>query len=363
MNSCVDYLTQDEIEAHEATMQQVVEDEKREQKAINDKKMMAFKAAEDESDKKMRKAKENKEEKLAAMQRDFKRLSLLRQVYHEAPDDVFELIVSKCRLWNENGWGKGGLNAFRLANKRLKQVVESCTTIIMNELEADGPDSLPIPIIQRCRRIERIAFSSHNLRSLEGCPNELKRLDIGDAPHLSDLSPLASCSIMEDLWINDSFITDITVVASMPLLEVFGCRKDPGSPSINDISPLASCPRLKRLWLYGNSELGDLSPLLNCKALEDLELTHCRLVTSLAPISSLSNLRELDCRWCPLIISLSPLSNLKNLQNLVCHGIGPQTSHLFLASCTGLKELECLPDAVDLEELRNRMPQLKIKLH
>ena len=35
------------------------------------------------------------ENKLVAMQRDFDRLPLLRQVYHEAPDDVFELIVSE----------------------------------------------------------------------------------------------------------------------------------------------------------------------------------------------------------------------------------------------------------------------------
>jgi hypothetical protein len=41
----------------------------------------------------------------AAMQRDFERLSLLRQVYHEAPDDVFELIVLNCCQLDEYGWG------------------------------------------------------------------------------------------------------------------------------------------------------------------------------------------------------------------------------------------------------------------
>ena len=59
----------------------------------------AFKVAEHESDQKLKKAKKNKRKKLAAMQGDFERLSLLHQVYHKAPDDVFELIVSKyCRL-------------------------------------------------------------------------------------------------------------------------------------------------------------------------------------------------------------------------------------------------------------------------
>ena len=75
----------------------------------------------------------------------FEHLPLLRQVYHEAPDDVFELIASNC----SGIYGRGGLNASRLANKSLKQVVESCTTKLTNRHREDGPDSLPIPIIHR----------------------------------------------------------------------------------------------------------------------------------------------------------------------------------------------------------------------
>ena len=308
----IEYVSQDEIEAHEAAMQRVVEDEKKERKAINDKKKRAIeaakqqhkmtikaaeekmrktieaaqkeadqtiqvakrkadkaiKAAENESFLKLVKEKNNKEKKLAAMQRDFKCLPLLRQVYHEAPNDVFELIVSKCSDKDVNGWGLGGLNAFRLVNKRCKQVVESCTTMLVNQQEVDGPDSLPIPIIQRCRRIEWIACFSHNLRSLEGCPNGLRVLFIGQAPHLSDLSPLASCSMMESLGIRGSSITDISVVALMPLLEEFACQKGEERPSVKDLSPLSSCPRLTKLYLYGNNELKDLSPLSICMDLE-----------------------------------------------------------------------------------------------
>ena len=206
----------------------------------------------------------------------------------------------------------------------------------MNRQEEDGPDSLPTPIIQRCRRIEEIKCLSRNLRSLEGCPNGLRRLRIGGSPHLSDLSPLASCSMMESLTIWDSSITDISVVASMPLLEVFTCRKDPGSPSIKDLSPLSSCSRLQRLWLDGNN---DLSPLSACTALEILIINNC-----------------------PLITSLNPLSALKNFNSLICRGIDPQTSLLPFASCTGLKQLFCDDDAMDLDELRTRRPDLRIRL-
>ena len=77
-------------------------------------------------------------------------------------------------------------------------------------MKEDGPESLPIPIIQRCKRVDWIRCKNRNLRSLDGCPDGLKGIFIGSAPHLSDLSPLASCSMMEELLIiQDSSITDI----------------------------------------------------------------------------------------------------------------------------------------------------------
>ena len=372
------YVSQDEIEAHEAAMLRVVEDEKKERQAINDKKKMAIeaaqrafyvaiKSAEDESDQELKKSRDSENKKLAAMQRDFNHLPLLRQVYHEAPDDVFELIVSEFSLQldlheNERGhsrWGKGGLNSLRLANKRLKQVVESCTTRLTNEQKEDGPDSLPIPIIKRCGRIEVIRCVSHNLRSLEGCPDGLTHLWIGNAPHLSDLSPLKSCSRMENLRITNSSITDISAVTSMPLLEVFYFRRrDDELPSIKDLSSLSLCPALKICNVFACEELKDLSPLSECKDLEVLDVSFCRCITSLAPLSSLVNLKSLDVHWCPLVNSLAPLSTLTNLTTLGCDQIAPETSLLPLVSCTGLRELTCCPDAVDLEELRRRRPDL-----
>ena len=229
------------------------------------------------------------------------------------------------------------VDSFRLANKRLKIVIESCTTRLTNRLEKDGPDSLPIPVIEICRRINDIRCMSHNLRSLEGCPDGLRILYIGSAPDLSDLSPLASCSKMKILFIEDSSVTDISVVSSMPLLEVFVCLKYPGRPSIKDLSPLSSCPKLKILYLGGNLEIKDLSPLSACTALEVLRITLCSLISN-----------------------LSPLSNLQNLEELYCRDIHPQTSLLSLASCPRLKQLECHTDAVDLVELRRRRPDLII---
>ena len=101
----IEYVSQDEIEAHEAAMQRLIEEKKSKQKSINDKKKRAIeaaqrefnersiKAAEDESDQAIVATEAASESKLAAMQRDFECLPLLRQVYHEAPDDLRSLLT------------------------------------------------------------------------------------------------------------------------------------------------------------------------------------------------------------------------------------------------------------------------------
>ena len=50
------------------------------------------------------------------------------RVYHEAPDDVFELIVMLLSDVNEIRRGNGGLNNLKLVSKRCLRVVESVAT-------------------------------------------------------------------------------------------------------------------------------------------------------------------------------------------------------------------------------------------
>lgn len=271
-----------------------------------------MKAAEALAEKKELQAKRAKGRKLAAMRKDIDCLPLLRQIYNEAPDDVLGLILSKCSDEEFLGIGMGGLNPFRLANKRLMKVVESFTTKLTDRQEANGRGSLPVPIIQRCRRVAQIICCTENLRSLEGCPCGLRRLKITSSPHLSDLSPLASCSMMESLCI--------------------------GSSSIKDLSPLSSCPVLKTLHIMYNRELMDLSPLSSCANLQFLKINHCPFITNLAPLSALINLKE-----------------------LYCNGINSNVSVLPLTSCSALNVLGCSEHAADLGELCWRMPQLTVE--
>ena len=231
----------------------------------------------------------------------------LSRIYHEAPDDIMELIVFKSSVVDEKGIGRGGMNVLRLVCKRLMRVVESCATRLTN-LTNGGPESLPLAL-RRCLRIEHIRSYSRNLRSLEGCPNGLKSLYIDDgrslesleplrgctelesleiwtARDISDLSPLASCTMIKKLTINFSQVTDISALSSMPLLEEVVLHKGAYQTSIKDLSPLIQCKRLRVLYIKGNRDIEDISPLSQCSQLEELWMIGLTKITDLKPQSS-----------------------------------------------------------------------------
>ena len=78
----------------------------------------------------------------------------------------------------------------------------------------------------------------------------------------------------------------------------------------------------------------------------------------LSPLSSCTDLEDVLIGECTLISDLTPLSVLKSLRNLECPGIDPHASLLPLLSYTGLRYLRCDEDAMDLDELNRRRPDL-----
>ena len=186
-----------------------------------------------------------KEEISAAMQAFETKLAACR-FYHEAPDDVFEMIVLQFPdLSEEDGHlvGKGGLNVLRLVSKRCLRVVESVATRLTH-MDYAGANSLPAALLDRCKRIEHIRCDS--LCSLEGCPVGLKSLVIRYGDSMTTLQPLSVCKDLD-------------------ILEIVY------APDISDLSPLSSCTRLKKLILPYSS-VADLSPLLSMPLLEELHL-------------------------------------------------------------------------------------------
>ena len=258
---------------------------------------------------------------------------------YDLPDHIMHEILARVSDVDKDGIGKGGLNALRLVNKQCKRVVESCTTKLTHLIYKNGPESFPVAL-HRCSMAEEIKCYSWNLRSLEGCPDglrdlnvygrsllsldpishctRLERLEVGVAHHISDLSPLKACTSLRKLHVNFSLVEDISVLASMPLLEEVLLPKTLKDQtiehSIEELSPLSHCTKLTFLTLSNNVTLSDLSPLSSCV-----------------------NLEWLDIR-----------------------GISPSASVLPLASCTKLESLHCKRQAAHLAELQAILPKLKL---
>ena len=183
--------------------------------------------------------------------------------YHEAPDDVFVMLLSDM---GEYGWGNGGFNNLRLVSKRCLRVVESVATRLTYK-EQDGQNSLPISTLQQCKRIEHIRCDSENLSSLEGCPDgleslvikgkcirslaqlsacaKLKSLEMDQTNWVSDISPLSSCANLQKIIFWDSVVIDLTPLSSLTLLEELNIPSAVaptarGSKTIENLAPLFS---------------------------------------------------------------------------------------------------------------------------
>ena len=282
---------------------------------------------------------------------------VLRRIYHEAPDDIMELIVKLFSDVDEDGWAGGGMNVLRLVGKRLMRVVESCATRL-TQLKYNGPETLPLSL-RRCQRIEHIRCDSRKLKSLEGCPDGLKSLDINGrllesleplrgcsqleslyieyASQIADLSPLNACTRLKALNVDYSHVSDISVLSSVPLLEELELQKDEFHPSIKDLSPFAHCTQLEKLWVWGLTKLTYIKPLSSLAKLQCLYMISDVPVKDLTPLSALLDLEEIDCVDIPLTTSLLPL-----------------------ARCSKLKRLYCNKSSKDLDLLKERRPDLEM---
>ena len=301
------------IEKHEAAMQ------------VMKAQMLALEQAQDLDVQKMI---EMEEVAIEAVLQEFDRRAAARRVYHEAPNDVFELIVLQFPNVDEDGWGEGGLNALRLVSKRCLRVVESVATRLAH---SDNPESLPLASVNRCKRIEHIRCN--RLKSLEGCPDELKSLFIRQGQYLESLEPLSACKELEILKIRHA-------------------------ERISVLFPLLSCKRLKKLEL-GSPFIKDLSPLCQCPDLEELSIWSLPLINDLSFFEKgFTKLRLLYVGYHLPVNDLSPLTRLQNLEELICWGIPSTPSLLPLVKCYKLKMIRCRKNAMGLEELRERRPDI-----
>ena len=102
---------------------------------------------------------------------------------------------------------------------------------------------------------------------------------------------------LQDLYIWDNQITDISALSGMTKLNNLGLRNN----QIRDLSPLSSLTNLPGVYLNGNL-ITDLSPLSGLSYLGFLRLDN-NLITDISPLLGMTNLDYLDLRDNPLSAS------------------------------------------------------------
>ncbi|MBX3326635.1 MAG: TIR domain-containing protein [Nitrospira sp.] len=170
-----------------------------------------------------------------------------------------------------------------------------------------------------------------DLSPLAACSG-LQQLDCSST-QVTDLSPLAACSGLQQLNCAGTQVTDLSPVQSLTTLQQLNCART----QVTDLSPVQSLTALQQLNCAG-TQVTDLSPVQSLTTLQQLNCSRTQ-VTDLSPVQSLTTLQQLDCAYTQ-VTDLSPVQSLTTLQQLDC--AGTQVTDLSpVQSLTALQQLDC----------------------
>ena len=111
---------------------------------------------------------------------------------------------------------------------------------------------------------------------------------------LSDITPLANLTNLENLIITYSQVSNITPLANLTNLE----QLDLSVNQVSDITPLANLTNLEQLYFTAN-QVSDITPLTNLTNLEQLYFG-VNQISDITPVKALSGLEELKAEDNPL---------------------------------------------------------------
>ncbi len=150
---------------------------------------------------------------------------------------------------------------------------------------------------------------------------------------IKDLTGIAFAVNLEELWISENPISDLSPLVGLTNLIGLGAWD---TPTISDLSPLTKLPKLK--WVdFGSFPAPDLSPLADIKSLRRLTF-HDGGIKDISQLAGFTGLTILDIAY-NSTTDLSPITKLTNLEKFVANtnGISDITP---LAALTNLKHLD-----------------------
>ncbi len=182
-------------------------------------------------------------------------------------------------------------------------------------LRAKGRNIKDLTGLEYAVNLEELWISDNpvsDLSPLSGC-TKLIRLFAWDTPNISDISPLANLTKLEQLEVTGSNVRDISSLVRLTNLRVLQFY----SSDISDISPLSGMTKLEKVR-FRHSDVEDITPLANLIHLEWLDLAS-NAVFDLSPLRNLIRLEFLDLGW-NRISNIEPLRHLTSLTHLRLDG-------------------------------------------
>ncbi|WP_287925396.1 ABC transporter substrate-binding protein [Kosmotoga pacifica] len=177
-----------------------------------------------------------------------------------------------------------------------------------------------ISVLPSLQNLHGVSLGRNPLSSIEPIKNMtwLENLAlVGLGLTNSDIQFLQNFSNLKWLWLNENQgISDLTPLQNLNLylLDIGGC-------SVSDLSPLAGHTNLENLWAWGNS-ITDLSPLQNLPNLREIDLNG-NAIQDITPLVNNPGLGEGD--WINLennYLDLTPGSDdMNNIQALIDRGV------------------------------------------
>ena len=152
-----------------------------------------------------------------------------------------------------------------------------------------------------------------NLSGLEYASNLsiLSVADFGTNNGISDLSPLANLTQLQQLDLNHNNITDISPLAKLTDLHELHLS----SNKISDISVLSGLHNLTDLEVGYNS-ITDLTPLSGLHLLSKLTISGNAALSNLDSLASLTNLQSLRAAYLPALTNITGIKNAVQLSYL-----------------------------------------------
>ena len=226
----------------------------------------------------------------------------------------------------------------------------------------DRPDLLPgAPIDIPDSNLRAVIAETLGVKTIRA--DDMAKLTVlrANDKNISNLTGLEFARNLEELWIKDNPLRDLSPIAKCTNLKILGTQ---GTP-ILDFSPLTGLTKLEWLWLQVNSSAKDISALAGLTNLRELVFYGGDVVD----ISALANLRELRRLTFKhnAVVDVSPIANMTKLEFLSLHNnqivdISPlagltklRDAELSHNRISGLSPLSMLTNLTDLNLKDNKI--------